>query len=42
MAGPVQAMRAIQIRIDAQDDQANGQRILSSLLMGPGQQYVYS
>jgi hypothetical protein len=42
MAGPVQAMRATQIRIDAPDDQASGQRILSSLLMGPGQQYVYS
>jgi hypothetical protein len=35
-------MRAMQIRIDALDEQANGQRILSSLLMGPGQQYVYS
>jgi hypothetical protein len=35
-------MRAMQIRIDAPDEQANGQRMLSSLLMGPGQQYVYS
>jgi hypothetical protein len=42
MAGPVQAMRAMQVRIDAPDDHATGQRILSSLLMGPGQQYVYS
>ena len=42
MAGPVQAMRAMQIRIDSPDPAATGQRILSSLLMGPNQQYVYS
>ena len=42
MAGPVQAMRAMQIRISAVDPAAMGQRILSSLLMGPNQQYVYS
>jgi hypothetical protein len=42
MAGPIQALRAMQIRIDAPDELGSGQRILSSLLMGPGQQYVYS
>ena len=42
MVGPIQALRAMQIRIDAPDELGNGQRILSSLLMGPGQQYVYS
>jgi hypothetical protein len=42
MAGPVQAMRATQVRIDGADPTAVGQRLLSSLLMGPAQQYVYS
>ncbi len=38
MAGPVQAMRATQIRISGPDPTGAGQRVLSSLLMGPGQQ----
>jgi hypothetical protein len=42
MAGPNQAMRATQIRISAPDPNGLGQRNLSPLLMGPGQQYVYS
>jgi len=42
MAGPVQAMHATQVRIDQADPGALGQRTLSSLLMGPSQQYVYS
>lgn len=42
MAGPVQAMRAVQVRVDAPDPGAVGQRSLGSLLMGPNQQYVYS
>jgi hypothetical protein len=42
MAGPDQAMHAMQINISAPDSTGSGQRILSSLLMGPGQQYVYS
>jgi hypothetical protein len=32
----------MQIRFNAPDPLGTGQRILSSLLMGPGQQYVYS
>jgi hypothetical protein len=35
-------MRSTQIRISAPDPAGTGQRVLSSLLMGPGQQYVYS
>jgi len=42
MAGPNQAMRATQIRIDLPDPAGASQRVLSSLLMGPEQQYVYS
>jgi hypothetical protein len=42
MAGPNQAMRATQIRISTPDPTGAGQRVLSSLLMGPGHQYVYS
>jgi hypothetical protein len=42
MAGPDQAMRATQIFIAAPDPSGAGQRNLSSLLMGPGHQYVYS
>ena len=42
MAGPDQAMRAMQIRISSQDATGSGQRSLGSLLMGPGHQYVYS
>jgi hypothetical protein len=42
MAGPDQAMRSTQVRISAPDPAGAGQRTLSSLLMGPGQQYVYS
>ncbi len=42
MAGPDQAMHATQVRISAPDPAASGQRVLSSLLMGPEQQYVYS
>jgi hypothetical protein len=42
MSGPVQAMRALQIRISAPDPGATGQRSLGTLLMGPNQQYVYS
>jgi hypothetical protein len=42
MAGPVQAIRATQLRIDRPDPAGVGQRLLSSLLMGPEQQYVYS
>jgi hypothetical protein len=42
MAGPNQAMRATQMRISTPDPVGGSQRILSSLLMGPEQQYVYS
>jgi hypothetical protein len=42
MAGPDQAMHATQVRINAPDATGAGQRNLSSLLMGPGHQYVYS
>jgi hypothetical protein len=42
MIGPNQAMRATQVEIGAPDPGGAGQRNLSSLLMGPEQQYVYS
>jgi hypothetical protein len=42
MAGPVQASQAVQLRIDEPDPDARHQRFLGSLLMSPGQQYVYS
>jgi hypothetical protein len=42
MTGPVQAMRSTQVNISAPDPAGAGQRVLSSLLMGPEQQYVYS
>jgi hypothetical protein len=42
MAGPNQAMRSTQIYIASPDPAGAGQRVLSSLLMGPEQQYVYS
>jgi hypothetical protein len=41
-AGPTQAMQATQVYIGGQDPAAIRQRWLSSLLMGPEQQYVYS
>jgi hypothetical protein len=42
MAGPDQAMHATQVTVGAPDPAGAGQRNLSSLLMGPGHQYVYS
>ena len=41
-AGPTQAMQATQVYIGGRDSLAVRQRWLSSLLMGPEQQYVYS
>jgi hypothetical protein len=42
MSGPSQAMRAMELNITAADSTGTGQRSLSTLLMGPNQQYVYS
>jgi hypothetical protein len=42
MIGPNQAMHATQVEISSPDPVGAGQRNLSSLLMGPEQQYVYS
>jgi hypothetical protein len=42
MAGPVQAMQGMQVGIGGPDPSGNTQRALGTMLMGPGQQYVYS
>jgi hypothetical protein len=42
IAGPIQATEALQLRIDEPDPEARKQRFLGTLLMSPGQQYVYS
>jgi hypothetical protein len=42
MAGPTQGMQVTQVKVSGPDPAAVAQRWLGTMLMGPGQQYVYS